>query len=334
VKLHAKVMPHAPGLANPNLDLLRAVAVLTVYFSHILQMLGVEHIGLYSLNALGQSGVLVFFVHTSLVLMFSLERSSIRRNWISAFYLRRAFRIYPLSIFAVVCTVVLAIPPRPLDSYRWLGWHDFASNIGLMQNLTYSENALGPLWSLPLEVQMYVVLPALFLLTRALRRAWAAILILWLLSVGVALTPLAHGRLSLLQYVPCFLGGVLAYSLRLIKPRMAWYGWPLVIIAAYAIRGLGMRAGWVSCLLLGFAIPWFAPIGAGWVRSASGIIARYSYGVYLSHIPIFWLCFVKLQVPPAAQVTLCAALSMAIPAALFHAIEEPFIRIGQNISGR
>jgi len=58
---------------SANLDVLRAIAVLMVFFYHLLEY------GYFSerrVNRLGQFGVLIFFVHTSLVLMMSMERNS------------------------------------------------------------------------------------------------------------------------------------------------------------------------------------------------------------------------------------------------------------------
>ena len=85
---------------SANLDFLRAYAVLTVYFGHALQVFHIEQIfGRVTIYDFAQTGVLIFFVHTSLVLMLSLERLRIAPSWrlFKAFYIRRAFRIYPLS---------------------------------------------------------------------------------------------------------------------------------------------------------------------------------------------------------------------------------------------
>src|SRR6185436_18412423 len=59
-----------------NLDCLRSFAVLAVLIDHLEMMLASVH-GRASAEffvKLGHLGVLAFFVHTSLVLMFSLER--------------------------------------------------------------------------------------------------------------------------------------------------------------------------------------------------------------------------------------------------------------------
>src|SRR5690242_15749179 len=61
---------------SPNLDLLRTLAVLYVVIFHLLLFFEKTNLGL--LWSIGHWGVLLFFVHTSLVLMFSLERQEMR----------------------------------------------------------------------------------------------------------------------------------------------------------------------------------------------------------------------------------------------------------------
>src|SRR4030088_949687 len=101
-------MSGAGGGQDRNLDVLRAIAVLLVLFDHVGVFLNRSRGALESFWFIGNTGVIIFFVHTSLVLMRSLERTRARglRGWVRAgdFYIRRAFRIYPLAI-----TTVLAV---------------------------------------------------------------------------------------------------------------------------------------------------------------------------------------------------------------------------------
>src|SRR5215470_9199196 len=87
---------------SANLDVLRSTAVLLVLFEHVMYALMVyaplpETILKYILP-MGRLGVILFFFHTSLVLMMSMKRiSGARRSiFVLEFYIRRAFRIYPL----------------------------------------------------------------------------------------------------------------------------------------------------------------------------------------------------------------------------------------------
>ena len=55
---------------STNLDVLRSMAVLMVLFDHLTRL---YELGRF--DDVGIFGVLVFFVHTSLVLMYSMQRS-------------------------------------------------------------------------------------------------------------------------------------------------------------------------------------------------------------------------------------------------------------------
>src|SRR6266566_9590708 len=95
---------------SANLDFLRAIAVLLVLAQHVCKRMHVEQIGWVATSSLGLFGVLLFFVHTSLVLMQSMERSNLS-GWplFRNFYGRRFFRIYPLSIFTVLTALALRL---------------------------------------------------------------------------------------------------------------------------------------------------------------------------------------------------------------------------------
>src|ERR1022692_3448567 len=60
------------GNQSTNLDLLRAVAVIAVFVGHYARTRGSNWIGPVNVSTLALAGVLVFFLHTSLVLMMSM----------------------------------------------------------------------------------------------------------------------------------------------------------------------------------------------------------------------------------------------------------------------
>lgn len=146
-----------------NLDLLRSVAVVLVFVGHTFNFLMVRGMG-----DLGHFGVLLFFVHTAFVLMFSMERLGLSGSKLfTAFAVRRIFRIYPLSILSVLFVVAVQVPSAPWSNgaglviYVWPGWAGFFSNLLLTQNITQSASVMCVLWSLPFEMQMYAFLPFL-----------------------------------------------------------------------------------------------------------------------------------------------------------------------------
>src|SRR5688500_16522490 len=118
------------GLLLPNLDALRAFAVLLVLADHVLETFAALDGGNFHPfdRSLGRLGVLLFFVHTCFVLMGSLERGG-GAGWAFAreFYVRRAFRIYPLAIVCVLAVVAAGVPARPWEAFRFPGALDLAS---------------------------------------------------------------------------------------------------------------------------------------------------------------------------------------------------------------
>jgi len=333
-----------------NLDFLRAYAVLSVYAGHVLQTFGITRVaGRVTMYDIAQTGVLIFFVHTSLVLMLSMERLAAERpRFFTAFYIRRIFRIYPLSIFTVTLMTLTCVPVFPTMGYSWPGWTTLLSNLALVQNLTGSNSYPLVLWSLPYEVQMYAVLPLLFVLIRRFRSRLVPIG-LWLCDVAIILVMLKLGLrtvpLQLLRYTPCFLGGIIGYRLWHENVlRLDFWAWPCMITLCVGIRILAEASGlkgattvsaWLVCLFLGLAAPQFRQLGGGWLRTLAGWVAKYSYGIYLSHCVVLWIAFVLLKAWPFwAQTLVCMALSVLAPVGLYHGIENPMIQVGTRLARR
>jgi peptidoglycan/LPS O-acetylase OafA/YrhL len=338
---------------SANLDLLRAIAVVLVLAQHLARRMYVENFAGMPTSSWGVFGVLLFFVHTCLVLMYSMERSHLT-GWqlLTNFATRRIFRIYPLSVLAVLTALALHLD-SDINGIRGLSHGQFpgivctASNLLLVQNLTNVKSIVNVLWSLPFELQMYAFLPFLFLwirrgspsgATRTRSMVWP-LLALWIASVGMAAAQphIPHfGRLSILLFLPSFLPGVLAYALRH-RPRMASALWPvfiLLLVVVYAIRPI-LSTGWFLCLILGLMIPSFREIQSPWLRWISNRIATYSYGIYLSHQFAIWAAFGVLATHSlAVKIPVLVVMLVALPVLLYHAIEKPMIGVGVRLAGR
>lgn len=317
-----------------NLDLIRGVAVMSVFLAHLVEIAGGRE------TAFGwhfaQMGVLTFFVHTSMVLMLSLERTRLEgRQLLGSFYLRRLFRIYPFSMLCVTVAMLLHRTPEVAHPLRYWTWPEFLSNLALTTNLTYTDNMVGGLWTLPLEVQMYITLPFLFLLGR--RSGLPFLGSLWILSVGGALIqPQISGRLGVVSYAPCFIAGVIAWKIStLARRRLRGWLWPFGFAATWPIflaaqHGSDMPFRWAFCLMLGLLIPWFEEIQFQPLRKVAHFFAKYSYGFYLSHIALMLWSF-ALPVPRLLQWTILTALAFGVPVAVFHLVENPMIQVGQRL---
>jgi peptidoglycan/LPS O-acetylase OafA/YrhL len=323
---------------SPNLDFLRASAVLIVYFFHLFITTNTR-----LPDYLGQFGVLLFFVHTSLVLMFSLERiEATEGSFFLTFYLRRLFRIYPLSIFCVSVIVLFQLPRAP-----WWPWSNpdlstILANLFLYTEFMYKPVVTSVLWSLPYEVAMYMVLPFLYLAGKAY--GVRGIFVLWCVAVvGAIAQPYVSSRLGVAQYAPCFIAGVASYFLGfgMQRFRLPFIGWPLTLLIAGAILGYGnhseheITAQWALCVLIGVTAPFFAELQLPAMRKACALIARYSYGIYLTHLHAQWTAFVWLKDSPSAvRYSVLVVLSVGLPVALYHLIEAPMVRMGARLAQR
>ncbi len=335
---------------SANLDVLRATAVMLVLVFHLLLFQGVISIAGVSIRPMGLLGVLLFFVHTTLVLMLSLRRQQQQYPGMpifSGFMLRRIFRIYPLSIVVVGAILLFRIPQTNLEphSLSWTvispgGW---LANFLLMQNLIRTPSVLGVLWSLPFEIQMYCLLPALYLMATRSRRAFPVIgiwLAALLLNLGLMRLPVSY-FFELAQYMPNFIPGVIAYKLSSSAQRkLPFWLWPIflaVLVVGFIVQAathasIAVYLGWGCCLALGLGIPFFAELPAGVAKTVAHLIAKYSYGIYLCHYFAIWVGFGVLQAwPLALRWSVFTVLIVSVPVVLFHTIEAPLIRVGGRV---
>lgn len=339
---------------SANLDFLRSIAVLAVLADHIAGTFGVaqRHAAFW---ALGRWGVLLFFVHTSLVLMMSMERLGLEgKSLYRTFYIRRFFRIYPLS-FAIVGAVLLVHIPETswAKAFNYPDRGTILSNVLLCQNFTGRYSLIGPLWSLPYEVQMYLLLPAIFLFLRkakgrALAGLWVAAVVLGLLQAWAAGTDqgrwLHVDRLGIAEFVPCFLAGVIAYQLLRRKKDTGQPFW--LWVATIGLSGViylewNARVGyvgypeWVCCLLVGLMVAYCTESRLGGLNFVTHHVAKYSYGLYLGQVPVLWLAFVKLKnFPLWLQWSVFILLIIGVPIGSYYLVERPFIRFGGAAASR
>jgi peptidoglycan/LPS O-acetylase OafA/YrhL len=155
--------PNLPLLQKhmPELDVLRGCAILAVLFYH----------GLYWSNATSSNKVLSLFIQTTVVgwlgvnLFFVLSGFLItgilidskgRPSFYRKFYLRRALRILPAYLALIVVLLLV----------RWLSPGSatlsvlFLANCGFLFSF-FQVGSYGPLWSLSVEEQFYLVWPTI-----------------------------------------------------------------------------------------------------------------------------------------------------------------------------
>lgn len=151
---------------RPDIDGLRAVAVLSVIAGHL---------GMARFSG-GFVGVDVFFVISGyLISSIILTHISEGRFSIVEFYERRIRRIFPALFFMLLIistlTIIFSLPSELLSYSRaLLSTLGFASNFYFLSNSNYFDlPTTSPLlhtWSLAVEEQFYLVFPLFILLTR------------------------------------------------------------------------------------------------------------------------------------------------------------------------
>jgi peptidoglycan/LPS O-acetylase OafA/YrhL len=319
------------GRDLPNLDLLRSVAVLSVLAFHIAGAIRTDHYGAFY----GAFGVGLFFVHTALVLMWSLER---RPNTLD-FYVRRVARIYPLSIAVVLITVAthakVAAFPQTGEFFLYTAptIKQVFTHLLLIQNLFSGNFLVYPMWSLPIEVQMYVLLPVLFFFLRKNMALWP-LLLLWALAAAYAYRV---QEMNPALAVPYFLSGLMAY-VGFSRWRVRLPGWCFVPVLAAIVWAGGSAGNWqracYPCLALGLTLPLFRQLKQGILTKACWQVARYSYGIYLTHPFALLLAFYlgRSLGRPMQFVVLFASLA-TFSIAAFHLIESPCMRLGAKAAG-
>jgi len=336
----------------PNLDFLRAAAVVLVLLSHLISFEGYSDLGPFRLNWMGGLGVYFFFVHTCFVLMLSLERQwkgQGRLALYGSFLIRRIFRIYPLSIAAVVLIVAFRIPQAEMSPQHFSAASPSLSTIiaNLMLVQGFGRSILGVMWTLPYEMAMYLFLPWLFLWLSP-HKSIERMFLVWLISVLVGLMFLIHSGWTdgqyLLLYIPCFLPGVIAYQLqRTHRGRLPAFIWPAVVIGVvllYLVKHNFMSdyrpKAWLVCLVIGVTAPFFSQIRTRWITRPAHLVAKYSYGIYLTHLFCIWLCLERLHdvLPRLMRLGLFAGFLVGLPLLLYHTLEEPMVAVGKRVSRR
>lgn len=340
-----------------NLDLLRAIAVLLVFLGHLTLFHGLLTLGPFHLILMGTLGVMLFFVHTCLVLMQSLERQWKRyfqqfpNNtsggflFFVEFMMRRCFRIYPLSVVVILLILAFRLPLATISPGHFVGFSpdfgDILANLFLVQNLSRRSPLLGPIWSLPYELQMYLFLPFLFLLLWPNRSLWR-VAAAWIIALFLALMVLrVWPNPNIVLFLPCFLPGVFAYQLqRIVKPRLSSILWPSMVLIPVLVfllskPGMNWIEKWALCLVIGLTAPFFHQITHPWLVASSRSIAKYSYGIYLTHFFSIWFSFEYLSSTHLAfRVVVFLLLATGLPVLFYHLFEQPMIDLGKRLADR
>lgn len=318
-----------------NFDLLRLLAALSVILSHafLLSENSQDHDPLMILTGgqtvLGVVGVFVFFTISGYLITQSFDATPSPL----VFLAKRALRIFPgLILCLVVCVFVIGplVTSLPLVDYfgrrepylfllhnavldvdynRLPGVEFWPGNIGGIVN--------GPLWSLPCEVLMYLMLFALGVCRLLTLRVALGLLALGIVFVWFDAAAILGGALWLLGF---FAAGICLY--RLPGPHLVRGRWALLALAGLALS-IPLRLFLVAFPLFGSYLVIYLALNRRLPKVPAARFGDLSYGLYIYGWPIEQ-CVVYFgggALPWSAVFAI--SLGLALPAAFlsWHAIE-------------
>jgi peptidoglycan/LPS O-acetylase OafA/YrhL len=291
----------------PWLDAARAIAALAVLAAHTIDYYWrgyVEYI------QFGNGAVALFFLISGYIIPMSIERNSLSRFW-----LRRAFRLYPLYWISIALFILLGVS-ETRDPVHVL------ANFTMLQPYLGIPHVSGVFWSLAVEETFYLMLAVLVLL-RLQHKTVTLFLALALIATALAYLGVRWVLDLNLIYLPVCVAGTLWYRFdqgNLDRRSLHC----LILVLVLYIIALPVALNWISGWLLAAGIFAFIhrfrhlqwPIPLVWC----GII---SYSIYLLH-PLV-LSFV-----PGWG----ALLTIGVAGLSYVVIERPFINFGRHLEQR
>lgn len=338
---------------DPAIEALRGFAALIVVAAHYVRFLTAES-GAWGFAS---TGVDLFFVLSGYVFapyFFGRQLAP------GPHLVRRFFRLYPLYILALLTYAALKLPDAAAWSHFWA--HLFMAHTLQSMEIAFFYNPA--FWSLPPEVEFYLVLPLLAWALARLRFGWlfAAALAIHLALAALAVpgqgaTAWALATVHLPGLLVEFCLGAWASRLarehtsgRAAALRLAGgVAWLVAMCIAYATWIAGGRGAsapaWIGGNIGLAAAFGYALLVSALATRADGLrdwrlrlfllAGQLSYGVYLFHNAAAHM--LERLWPGAGgwtAVLASLALTLLVAFALHHAVEAPARNFGRNLSRR
>lgn len=340
-----------PGFKyRPDIDGLRAIAVLAVMFYHY---------GIGNLKG-GFVGVDVFFVISGYLITGIIHREIGRGEFtFTNFYERRVRRIFPALFVVLLATLAagawLLLPSDLLGLGRsTLATLLFGANVLYWRQSGYFDtsseyNPLLHTWSLAVEEQFYIGLPILLILVhRFLRGRWLKPVLLACLAASFALCAFMQARmpgatffLSPFRAWELLLGSLLAVGALpqihrpAVRSTVSWIALAVLLWSLWSIEAGPEFPGWQAAIpvLATGALLHAGAAGTSQIQRLLSLrpmvfVGLISYSLYLWHWPLLVFARYRNAMQPldAGLPWLLAVLSVLLAAASYRWVETPLRR--------
>ncbi|MDF6099786.1 acyltransferase family protein [Gordonia hongkongensis] len=347
-----------------HVDALRALAVLIVVVGHA----GLGHV------VPGGSGVTIFFAISGFIITTVLlkEWKSTAGFDLGGFYIRRMVKLLPPMLVVLVIPTVIYAAWAPVD------WFAFAGQVFFFFNwmMPHDPEVLpgsGPVWSLSIEEQFYIVFALLWVWLARSRNALP-----WLTGVAVTVVLIA----TVLRVVMADAGNVVAaeriyYGSDTRADSLAWgilaavvlyrwqqtgdetrwrtlagSTWALFAAAGIFLLSVGLRDDWfqqtfrysaqsvATCIVILYGLLASSTAVHRWFSTVSGlrvvqIIGLASYSIYLVHLGLVRIVMDNTESLPLPLTSLIAvAVAVGAGVAVYWIVEVPARAGYEKLRGR
>jgi peptidoglycan/LPS O-acetylase OafA/YrhL len=363
---------------SPQIDGIRFLAIALVVIWHISlrasrftdyinQKRGHVH-GLYNWFPHGEVGVALFFFISGYVIVLPFL-SRPKDQWrIGRFYLQRARRIYPPYLVAITgCFVIVTTTGVVSGDLGVSVVQSWAASLFYLHGLLYDAPSRlnPPIWSLEVEIQFYLIAPAIISAYMWPRRGNARILVGSLTVIVLILVASSvdfiypfdgRFRFGLLAHLYLFMAGIVAADLA--QLRLVPFGNPsrsfdaLLVVGLLLLTAIGLYltrvdarpgGGWPDILcdfgLLAavLAISFGAMAGHIGQRILGGpwlsLIGTMCFSIYLTHVVVVEAMTSLLRRLPlhhaaaiwGIYILVLAPASLAVGLVYYVVIERPFM---------
>jgi peptidoglycan/LPS O-acetylase OafA/YrhL len=353
----------------PQLDALRGLAALTVFFGHAIPMMPATPSLMHYIDATpvhllydGLSAVLLFFVLSGFVLNLKFTSGvNYRRHWVINFLVRRIFRIYPAFLAVVAIGLLLkhyAFNPTlasPFSDWFAKYWRTPVTVQETIRLLTLVGNDLNVednpvIWSLTYEMRISLLFPLVVIVVNR-GPFWNDITkLVFVYIVGYLFC--SNGTI---RYLPHFFLG--AFCAKYFLTMAGWLArlpsslkicWVMISILLYQAKALvpidhsALQVKYVFEQVAGIgaaglvlACASFRALGTMLRRRLFQFIGVTSYSLYLVHFILLVALgpIVYMRLPSFALTwAVVLMVSYIIAFALFKAVEMPFNKWGHQLA--